>query len=390
MRCTDVAIVGGGLAGSTTAAMLGRAGHAALLVDPHPVYPPDFRCEKLDESQVRLMQQTGLADSVLPFGARDGEVWVVRRGRLAEKRPSGRYGIMYDALVNRVRSAVPDGTIIHAKAAKISNSADRQHIVLSNGEEISARLVVLANGLNVGMRQNLGINRTIISPCQSISIGFDLVPVGRDAFDFPALTYHPQNAKSRIAYLAIFPVASAMRANMFVYWDQDDPRLRALRHEPEAALLALLPRLDRFLGPFRVSSVVKIRPVDLYVSTGMMQPGVVLVGDACGTSCPAEGTGTNKVLTDVVQLCTRHIPNWLSTPGMPTEKIAEFYRDPVKQACDASSIHRAHFERALSTDLSVPWRARRVTRIVAQFGLGAVRAARSRWLDGRASRPAPA
>ena len=48
MRETDVAIVGGGLAGSTAAAMLGRAGIPAVLIDPHPTYPPDFRCEKLD------------------------------------------------------------------------------------------------------------------------------------------------------------------------------------------------------------------------------------------------------------------------------------------------------------------------------------------------------
>jgi 2-polyprenyl-6-methoxyphenol hydroxylase-like FAD-dependent oxidoreductase len=45
MRITDVAIVGGGLAGSLAAAMLGRASIDAALVDPHEHYPPDFRCE---------------------------------------------------------------------------------------------------------------------------------------------------------------------------------------------------------------------------------------------------------------------------------------------------------------------------------------------------------
>ena len=47
MKYTDIAIIGGGLAGSTAAAMLGRAGIATVLIDPHPVYPPDFRVEKL-------------------------------------------------------------------------------------------------------------------------------------------------------------------------------------------------------------------------------------------------------------------------------------------------------------------------------------------------------
>ena len=34
MRYTDIAIIGGGLAGSTAAAMLGRAGIASVLIDP--------------------------------------------------------------------------------------------------------------------------------------------------------------------------------------------------------------------------------------------------------------------------------------------------------------------------------------------------------------------
>ena len=37
MRQTDIAIVGGGLAGSTAAAMLGRAGISTLVIDPHAV-----------------------------------------------------------------------------------------------------------------------------------------------------------------------------------------------------------------------------------------------------------------------------------------------------------------------------------------------------------------
>jgi 2-polyprenyl-6-methoxyphenol hydroxylase-like FAD-dependent oxidoreductase len=37
-------------------------------------------------------------------------------------------------------------------------------VTLSTGEEISARLIVLANGLNISLRHSLGIGREVMSP----------------------------------------------------------------------------------------------------------------------------------------------------------------------------------------------------------------------------------
>jgi len=81
MREADIAIVGAGLAGSTAAAMLAQAGHRPVLIDPHETYPVDFRCEKLDGSQVRLLRKTGLADAVLKAATPYPEIWVARFGR---------------------------------------------------------------------------------------------------------------------------------------------------------------------------------------------------------------------------------------------------------------------------------------------------------------------
>src|SRR5580765_4063709 len=103
MRCTmtdtDVAVVGGGLAGSTAAAMLGRAGVRTTLIDPHPVYPPDLRCEKLDGGQVDILRKTGLAEAVLRAATYDGRVWIARFGYLLDDKPSDQHGILYDTLV---------------------------------------------------------------------------------------------------------------------------------------------------------------------------------------------------------------------------------------------------------------------------------------------------
>jgi 2-polyprenyl-6-methoxyphenol hydroxylase-like FAD-dependent oxidoreductase len=388
LRHTDIAIVGGGLAGSTAAAMLGRAGLDAVLIDPHPVYPPDFRCEKLDGAQIRLFRKTGLADAVLRTATPDEEVWIARFGHLVEKRPNDQFDILYQDLVNGVRAQIPQCVpFIAAKATAIATGADRQRVTLSTGEEISARLIVLANGLNIGLRHTLGMTRKVLSPNHSISIGFDVKPVGRLRFDFPALTSYPDRVADRMAYVTFFPIGTTMRANLFVYRDMADPWLRQMRTEPETALLRLQPSLRKLLGDFEVMQPVKIRPVDLYVTTGHRQAGIVLVGDAFATSCPAAGTGCNKVFTDVERLCHVHVPRWLADPGMGAEKIAAFYDDEVKVDCDTACAIKAYYLRSLSTETGMTWQARRWSRFIVRLGVGSVRQARGRLqrLDRRAA-----
>jgi len=374
---TDIAIVGGGLAGSTAAAMLARAGVRAVLIDPHPTYPPDFRCEKLDASQVALLHKTGLAGPVLRAATNDEEIAIARFGRLIDRRPNAQYGLFYDTLVNTMRAEIPADAFIHAKATAIATSPDRQALMLSTGDTVSAPLVVLANGLNIALRNQLGIGREVLSPCHSISIGFDLAPVGRRSFDFRALTYFPERVANRMAYLTLFPIGAIMRANLFVYRDMQDPWLRQMRHAPQQALDALMPRLRKLTGETEITDV-KIRPVDLAVSTNYRQAGIVLIGDAFSTSCPAAGTGCNKVFTDVELLCNHHIPRWLASEGMGADKIATFYDDPVRIACETFSCDKAFFLRALSTETGALWQARRLMRFVGGAGIGALRRLRAR------------
>ena len=377
MKYTDVAIIGGGLAGSTAAAMLGRASIAAVVIDPHPTYPFDFRVEKLSGAeQIARFRKTGLAEAILAKATHDGQNWIARFGSLLDKAPSQQFGIAYDALVNAIRCEIPgDIEQIFAKAVSVSTSRDRQKVVLSNDEEISARLVVLANGLNVGLRQMLGIEREIISRAHSISVGFDIAPVGRHGFDFPALTYFSERPSDRIPYITLFPIGERMRANLFAYREVGDPWLRELRLAPAKTLHAALPRLKEITGEFSVTGDVRVRPADIYVNSGYRRAGVVLVGDAFAATCPVTGTGTDKVFTDVAQLCSVHIPTWLASEGMGEDKIAAFYDDPVKQACDAWAMEKAWSFRSVSIDESIYWRLQRWARFANRLAHGLLRRA---------------
>lgn len=372
---TDVAIVGGGLAGSLAAAMLGRAGIDCALIDPHEVYPEDFRCEKLDGPQVEILRKTGLAEPVLRAATFDRMNWVARYGVVVERRIGDQHGIFYAPLVNTVRAEIPERVpFIKSKAQAIATSAERQSVTLANGETVDARLVLLVNGLSVSLRDQLHLSREILSPCHTVTIGFTMKPRGRSEFEFPALTYYAERPSDRAALITMFPIGSGMRANLFVYREFNHPLLLEMRRQPQEALYKVMPGLQRLVGDFAVEGRVEIRPIDLYVTHGYLQPGLVLAGDAFATSCPAAGTGARKVLTDVERLCNEHVPRWLATPGMSEGKIAAFYNDPVKRACDDFAADKARQLKAFSLDTSMTGRLRRLSKFAGQAARGTMRA----------------
>lgn len=374
---TDVAIIGCGLAGSTAAAMLGRAGIATMVVDPHTEYPPDFRCEKLDGSQIAALEKTGLAGPILAKGTMNSRILVVRGGRVVDNKPRRQCNILYNTMVNAMRGEIPQGVErVTGKVTDVINSTERQTLTLSSGETVSARLVIFASGLNVALRESLGIDRKMISAGHSVSIGFDIAPKDGGVFDFEALTYFSEQAADRLAYLSLFPIGPVKRANLFVYRDMTDPWLVAFRKAPQSALETLLPRLTHVIGDFKVTDTPRIRSVDLVTAGGHIQPGVVLVGDAFGTSCPAAGTGCNKVFTDVERLCHAYVPAWLATPGMGADKIAAFYADPEKRAADTQSRAKAFRLKALSTEKGLAWSARRHGRYFWHLAMGTLRRVR--------------
>ena len=187
------------------------------------------------------------------------------------------------------------------------------------------------------------------------------------------MTYYPERASDQMAYLTLFPIGASMRANLMVYRTMDDPWLRDMRRDPEHSLFQLMPKLHRLTGDIEVVGPIKIRPADLYVTEGYRQAGIVLAGDAFSTSCPAVGAGTGKVFTDVERLCNVHIPNWLASPGMAADKIAQFYDDPVKRACDQASATKAYRLRSMSIDESLAWQAQRWMRFTVRAAIGVAR-----------------
>jgi 2-polyprenyl-6-methoxyphenol hydroxylase-like FAD-dependent oxidoreductase len=356
----DVAVVGGGLSGSLAAVVLGRAGYRVAVVDRHAEYPAEFRVEKIAGDQVDLLRRLGLLDCVAAASTPFDRVINARRGRIIDRTYGQHYGLLYEDIIRAVRAQLPPAVaFLVDRVVDVETSAHRQQVRLAGGDVVDARLIVLATGMSDVLRQKLGIVRRTTFEKHSISFGFNIAPAPGRAFDFPALTYYGERMADRIDYLSLFPVRDMMRANLFTFLDHRDPWARDLRRQPKETLLRTLPGLGRLLGEFEVVGGVQNWIMDLCTVENHERDGVVLIGDAFQTSCPAAGTGVSRLLTDVERLCAEHLPAWMASPGMGRDKIVAFYQDRAKQAADQRALRLAHYRRSLTVETGLRWAVER-------------------------------
>ena len=357
---TDIAIVGGGLAGSLAAAVLARTGHRVILIDKRAVYPEEFRVEKLAGQQLEILRRLGFIEELAAIACSYDRVLNIREGKLVDVSTGQAYGLSYDRLVAMARGLIPDSSSFMVdQVTGVKCSDDVQHLFLASGKRITSRLVVLATGMAGALGHSLGMTRRILAARHSVSFGFTIARTDNAPFEFEALTCYGERPADGVDYLSLFPVAAGMRANLFMFRDPADPIMRELRRETEPTLLRLMPGLQPFLGDFHVVDRVQSWVMDLSILEGYLQPGIVLIGDAFQTNCPAAGTGVSRLLVDVERLCTEHVPRWLRTPGMGLEKIAGFYADSDKVAADQRSLRMARFRQALTSGNDLRWNVQR-------------------------------
>lgn len=352
----DVAIIGAGLGGAAAATVLGRGGMRIAIIDPSPQCKPVFKAEKIEPDQVDLLRRLSLFEAVLPHVTPIRSVTEAHYGWRLRTHALEQYGVRYEDLVNAVRRQIPPSTEQHlARLVGFEPSSDLQTLILSSGARLPARLVVVATGTAGGrrLRQLLGVDHQMVRAPHSLCSGFDVEPQDRKAFAFESLTYWSDRVSEAIDYVTFFPVPDGFRVNLFSYRDPTDPWVHALAQDPVATLHRAIPRLRRVTGRWRLVGKVETRVIDLYVAQPPARPGLVLVGDAFQSVCPATGTGLTKVLTDVERLCHAYVPGWLRTSGMGTEKTSRFYADSEKVASDQRSLAWAEHRRHSGTDRSL-------------------------------------
>ena len=147
-----------------------------------------------------------------------------------------------------------------------------------------------------------------------------------------------------------------MRANLFVYRDMQDPLAAA--DEDSAGREALAGADARPAQTDSARSRCSRREDQAGRSRGQHQlsPGRDRAAPATRSRPRARrpAPAATRCSPTSERLCNHHIPRWLASDGMGADKIAVFYDDPVKVACEAFSRDKGVLPaRALDRD----WRA---------------------------------
>ncbi|MBB4304834.1 2-polyprenyl-6-methoxyphenol hydroxylase-like FAD-dependent oxidoreductase [Rhodobium orientis] len=359
----DVVIVGAGVGGTLTAALLHRQGLDVTLIDARHPCPPTFKCEFVGKDQAERLRRMGFLDLVAAHSTPITRVTDAWMGTAVSTGPTEHYGILYHDLVNLLRGALPEAIDFRtARVTSISTGDDGPTVELDQGETLRPKLVVLTTGHAPKLLTRLGLTRNIVSPSHSVSLGMTIEATEAAGFSFQDMTYWGDREDSDIALATFFPVAEGMRLNVFAYWTGDDPRIAEIADAPAEALFRLMPGLKQVTGDFRVTGRIDRFALNLYRTEGPALPGIVLTGDAYSAVCPTTGTGLTKVLNDVEILAGTYAAKWLEAGAISAEDIAQFYGDERKRKVDAETAALTMRMRRTAKDTALKWRLRRTAR----------------------------
>jgi 2-octaprenyl-3-methyl-6-methoxy-1,4-benzoquinol hydroxylase/2-octaprenylphenol hydroxylase len=306
----DVAVVGGGMVGATAALALARAGFSVALVDAREpaawaaAHEVDLRVVGLAPSSIQLLDQLGAWGRIRDARASPYErmvVWDAENGATLhfDAADEGRDVLGYIVENNLVQSvlwhALDDAgvrRVVPAEVTGYSMREDRAQLELGNGDVLSARLVVAADGAESPLRAMVGIG----------THGRDYAQRGIVAH-VGTTRPHERTAWQRFlpgGPLAFLPLADGRSSIVWSLPDEDAKRVLALDDEGFREALGIAS--DFRLGPIESVTPRAAFPLRLKLADRYEVGRLVLLGDAAHAVHPLAGQGVNLGLRDVTEL----------------------------------------------------------------------------------------
>jgi 2-polyprenyl-6-methoxyphenol hydroxylase-like FAD-dependent oxidoreductase len=318
---TQIVIIGAGPTGLTLAMLLTQRGITVKLIEASRSFRRIFRGEALMPSGLAAIEQMGLSDVVskIPHRAIDAwEFYIENRPifRVNEPMESGGQPctlISQPALLEAVlekASAYENFEFISGTAVKdlLWQNERVVGVRLSNGQEITADLVIGADGRNSIVRQQAKLE--LKQDAQSFDILWFKLP-SSPAWQAENVFYSVLRGQDA------FGVFQGSEGSLQVGWSfERDNSLDWQKVDWAERMATAAP--DWLANHFRAHQDEIERPLLLSIVVGRCPqwhvPGLLLLGDAAHPMSPIRAQGINMALRDVI-VATNHLVPVLQQPA---------------------------------------------------------------------------
>ncbi|HET8897738.1 MAG TPA: FAD-dependent oxidoreductase, partial [Rhodanobacteraceae bacterium] len=305
----DVIVAGGGVAGAAAALALAREGFDVAVIEPRPAaaWRPDteldLRVFALAPSSARLLDQLGVWRTIEATRASayhgmqvvDAANGACLTFHAAEQGRAELGWIVENALLQHVLTAALAAAGVRqvtGHAQGIEQGNDRITLTLADGEVVSARLAIAAEGGNSALRQAAGIDT-------------DSHDYGQRGIVAHVRPERPHGGIAWQAFLPTGPLALLPLADgrVSIVWTLPEADARQRLELDDAAFLrALGVASDFHLGRLTATTPRAAFPLKLQLAHRYRAGRLLLVGDAAHVVHPLAGQGINLGLRDVAEL----------------------------------------------------------------------------------------
>ena len=307
----DVVIIGGGMAGASCALGLKQSNKQLSIAvieanevsaDYHPSF--DDRSIALAQQSVQYLKSINAFDCQAPFAAAIKKVTVSDRGHFGKTHiDCQEYG--HDAL-GYVVEVNPFGRSLHQQltrtdvslfcpdtVAKLEYQSDFANITLSSGEQLSAKLVVIADGAHSQSRKLANIEFNTRAYQQAAIIANIEVAGGHHHHAFERFTEHGP--------MALLPMSNNRYS---LVWCMEPEQIEHTMALEDDAFLAELQKAFGYCGgAFSKVGMRASYPLVYGKAESLSSHRTVLIGNAGHAIHPIAGQGFNLGLRDVQLLC---------------------------------------------------------------------------------------
>lgn len=317
-----IAVVGGGIAGLTTAIALRRLGFYPVVFEAAPEIKALGAGLALAANAIQGLQYLGLADKVIPLGQQLSHFTILdERGKVISETDSTalsrKYGLnnfaIHRGALHQVLLAALGDTPLHTgkKAIRVEETANGVCLTFADGSEYRADYVIAADGVHSPLRQQL------VPHSGTRYAGYTCwrAVIKNPGIAFSGAT-ETWGTKGRIGLVPL--------ANDQIYWflcqnaPPQDPAMKAIGiadlrarfqhyHAPVAQVLeATQP--EQLLW----NDIVDVPPLERYAFGR-----ILLMGDAAHATTPNMGQGACQAIEGAAVL----LQEWQKTPDLDPQAV---------------------------------------------------------------------